>query len=80
MKTSEYFLGKMAILLYSIIIGIPLGIIHGLILFFKVAISHPYILYTFALRNWLQSDDLKQGDIWERHIERTKRKENNYDN
>ena len=80
MKTSQYFVGKTVILLGAIIIGIPLGIIHGLILFFKVAISHPYTLYTLALRNWLESAELKQEDIWDRHIARMKKNENNYDN
>ena len=80
MKTSQYFVGKMVILFGAIIIGIPLGVIHGLILFFKVAISHPYNLYTLSLRNWLESAELKQGDIWDRHIARMKKNENNYDN
>jgi len=38
MKTSQYFVGKTLILFGAIIIGIPLGIIHGLILFFNEAI------------------------------------------
>ena len=80
MKTSQYFVGKTLILFGAIIIGIPLGIIHGLILFFKVAISHPYNLYTLSLHNWLESVELKEGDIWARHIDRIEKNKNNYDN
>tara|TARA_R110000751_G_scaffold6858_2_gene28865 strand:+ start:1890 stop:2132 length:243 start_codon:yes stop_codon:yes gene_type:complete len=80
MKTSQYFVGKMMLLLGAIVIGIPLGIIHGLILFFKVVISHPYNIYTLSLHNWLEATKLKEGDIWDKHIARIEKNKNNYDN
>jgi len=80
---------ELIILLGSIVIGVPLGLIVGLICWFKF----PFQIYWEARSKLAQSriekaeqliaqyekDNSNEG-MWERHIERIKLKENNYDN
>jgi len=80
------FLEELQLIIGSIVIGIPLGFITGLICWAKF----PFVLYTnarakLAIRRIQEAkaflEQHKQPkDIWERHIERMESKKNNYDN
>jgi hypothetical protein len=72
------------ILIGSILIGIPLGIVVGLICWFKF----PFQIYWQARANLAknriqaaeeQLREYETGDIWEKHIERMQEKKS-YDN
>ena len=80
---------ELIILLGSIVIGVPLGLIVGLICWFKF----PFQIYWEARSKLTQSriekaeqliaqyekDNSNEG-MWERHIERIKNKKQSYDN
>lgn len=83
------FLEEFNLIIGSIVIGVPLGLITGLICWIKF----PFVLYTNAraklamrriqeARSFLDKhgQGQKSEDIWEEHIERMKAKKNNYDN
>lgn len=72
------------VLIASILIGIPLGIVVGLICWFKF----PFQIYWQARANLAknrvraaqeQLREYETGDIWEKHIERMQEKKS-YDN
>tara|TARA_B100000497_G_C7554189_1_gene334718 strand:- start:261 stop:521 length:261 start_codon:yes stop_codon:yes gene_type:complete len=77
------------LIIASILIGIPLGIVVGLICWFKF----PFQIYWQARAN-LARNRIRQAEemiqkyenenssdaMWDRHIERIKSQENNYDN
>jgi hypothetical protein len=80
---------ELIILLGSIVIGVPLGLIVGLVCWFKF----PFEIYTtaridLAKRRVREAEELikeyekenSSEGMWDRHIERIKSKENNYDN
>tara|TARA_R110002167_G_scaffold60433_1_gene170719 strand:+ start:69 stop:317 length:249 start_codon:yes stop_codon:yes gene_type:complete len=73
------------LMIASIIIGIPLGIVVGLICWFKF----PFQIYWQARANLdlqrverakEQIKHYEEEDIWERHQQRMEEKNNNYDN
>ena len=73
------------LLIASIIIGIPLGVVVGLICWFKF----PFQIYWQARANLdLQRVErvkekiklYEEEDVWERHQQRMEEKNNNYDN
>ena len=77
------------VFLSAIIIGIPLGLIVGLVCWFKF----PFQVYAAARINLAEKRIKKAEELieqyekenssegmWDRHIERIKLKENNYDN
>jgi len=70
MTRFQYFIGKSILLIGAIVIGVPLGILAGLIYFFRVALAYPFSIYRIANNQWLRKIELKQEDMWERHIQR----------
>ncbi len=70
MSYLQYYTGKTIIFLCSIIIGIPLGILTGVIYFFRVALSFPLNMYREGMRKFVETVASHQGDIWENHINR----------
>jgi hypothetical protein len=80
---------ELIILLGSILIGIPMGLIVGLVCWFKF----PFEIYAtaridLAKRRVREAEELieqyekenSSEGMWDRHIERIKSQENNYDN
>jgi len=70
MSYLQYYTGKTIIFLCSIIIGIPLGILLGVIYFFRVVLSFPLNMYQEGMRKFVETAASRQGDIWENHINR----------
>ena len=80
MTRFQYFLGKSILLIGAIVIGVPMGILAGLICFFRVALTYPFSMYRMAYNQWIEKEELKQGNMWERHIRRMEEKEKFYKN
>ena len=81
MSRFQYFIGKSIIIISSIVMGIPLGILAGIIYFFRVALAYPFNMYRIANKRWLEKIELKeQDDIWERHIRKMEEIKNVYKN
>ena len=80
MTRLQYFVGKSVLLIGAIVIGVPLGILAGLVYFFRVALAYPFSMYRIANNQWLKKIELKQEDMWARHIRRMKEKEKFYKN
>jgi hypothetical protein len=70
MSYLQYYTGKTIIFLCSVIIGIPLGILLGVIYFFRVALSFPLDMYREGVRKFVETVTSRQEDIWENHINR----------
>ena len=70
MTRFQYFVGKSILLIGAIVIGVPLGILAGLVYFFRVALAYPFSMYRIANNQWLKKIELNQEDMWERHIQR----------
>ena len=71
MTRFQYFLGKLILIIGAIVVGVPMGILAGLICFFRVALLYPFNMYRLANKKWLEKIELRQqDDIWERHIQR----------
>ena len=68
MSRFQYYTGKVILIFGSIVIGIPMGILAGLIYFFRVALSYPFSMYRIANNQWLKKQEVEQEDIWTRHI------------
>ena len=73
------------IIIGSIVVGIPLGVVVGLICWFKF----PFQIYWQARANLAknrimaaqeQLREYEKEDIWEKHLQRMEEKNNNYDN
>lgn len=84
-----YKIQELIILLGAIVIGVPLGLIVGLVCWFKF----PFQVYWEARSKLAQSriekaeqlikqyeNENSSDAMWDRHIERIKSQENNYDN
>ena len=74
MTKFEMASGKFVILLCAIIIGIPLGLLSGVIYFLKMTIQYPFDLYRVTYAQWLQRVTMEQADVWTRHIYRMEEK------
>ena len=70
MTKLEMVSGKCVILLCAILIGIPLGILSGVLYFLRVSIQYPFDLYRATYAQWLERVTMDQADIWTRHIYR----------
>ena len=70
MSYLQYYTGKAIIFLCSVIIGIPLGILLGVIYFLRVALSFPLDMYREGVRKFVETVTSRQEDIWENHINR----------
>ncbi len=84
-----YKIQELIIFLGAIVIGVPLGLIVGLVCWFKF----PFQVYWEARSKLAQSriekaeqlikqyeNENSSDAMWDRHIERIKSQENNYDN
>ena len=80
MTRLQYFIGKSILIISSIVIGVPMGILAGLVYFFRVALTYPFSMYSIATRRWLQKVELKQEDIWEKHIRKMEEEKKFYKN
>jgi len=80
MNRFQYFVGKSILLIASIVIGVPLGILAGIFYFFRVALTYPFSMYRIANASFIKKIELKQEDMWARHIRRMKDKEKFYKN
>ena len=75
MSRLQYYSGKFFLIFGSIVIGIPLGILVGLLYFFRVSLTFPFEMYLAALDRWTRQNTMEQADIWTRHIHRMERKQ-----
>ena len=74
MSKYQYFAGRIIIGFMCIVIGIPLGIIMGLLYFLRVSIGYPLQMYTLAVDKWERKVQIEQADIWTRHVARMEEK------
>ena len=78
MSRFQYYTGKVILIFGSIVIGIPLGILIGLLYFFRVALSYPFSMYQMSTTQWLKQKEQKEAekeDIWTRHIRKMEEEE-----
>jgi len=68
MSKYQYFVGRFIILIASILIGIPLGIVIGLIYFLRTSLTYPVSMYNLAIDKWERRIQIEQADMWTRHI------------
>tara|TARA_R100001510_G_C7636738_1_gene194807 strand:+ start:870 stop:1106 length:237 start_codon:yes stop_codon:yes gene_type:complete len=76
MSKYQYFAGRLIILISSILIGIPLGIVIGLIYFLRTSLTYPVFMYKLAVDKWERRVQIEQADIWTRHLERMNQNNN----
>jgi|TARA_R100001463_G_scaffold40254_1_gene85577 hypothetical protein len=76
MSKYQYFAGKFIILIASILIGIPLGIVIGLIYFLRTSLTFPVSMYNLAVDKWERRVQIEKADIWTRHLARMERNKN----
>jgi hypothetical protein len=74
MSKYQYFAGRFIIGFLCIVIGIPLGILLGLLYFLRASIMCPYQMYILAVDKWQRKVEIEQADIWTRHIARMEEK------
>ena len=74
MSKYQYFAGRIVIGFLCIVIGIPLGIILGLLYFLRVSLGYPLQMNTLAVDKWERKVQIEQADIWTRHIARMEEK------
>ena len=77
MSRFQFYSGKFALMFLSIVIGIPLGILVGLIYFFRVSLDYPFQMYRLANNQWIKKVEVQQADMWTRHIARMEEKQKN---
>jgi hypothetical protein len=73
MSKYQYLAGRFVILICAIVIGIPLGILVGLIFFLRTSLSYPVTMYNLAVDKWEHRVQIEQADMWTRHISRMKK-------
>jgi hypothetical protein len=76
MSKYQHFAGRFIILIASILVGIPLGIVIGLIYFLRISLTYPITMYNLAVDKWEHKVRIQQADIWARHLERMERNKN----
>ena len=76
MSKYQYFVGRSIILISSIFIGIPLGILIGLIYFLRLSLTYPITMYNLAVDKWEHKVKIQQADIWTKHLERMGKNKN----
>jgi len=70
MNKYQYFAGRFVILLASILVGIPMGILIGTLYFLRIVLSYPFTMYNLAVDKWEHRVQIEQADMWTRHIAR----------
>ena len=76
MSKYQYYSGRFFLLLSSILIGIPMGILVGLIYFLRIVFSYPINMYKLSVDKWDNRIQVEQADMWTRHIARMEQKKN----
>ncbi len=76
MSKYQYYSGRFFLLLSSILIGIPMGILVGLIYFLRIVFSYPISMYKLSVDKWDNRLQVEQADMWTRHIARMEQKKN----
>ena len=77
MKRSTRIFNKLFIATFSIIIGIPLGIMTGISCMIRIIVCYPFDIYRIAVTKIEQRAALEElldnhdQDIWDKHIART---------
>ena len=74
MSRFQFYTGKLILMFFAIVIGIPLGILTGILYFFRVTIDYPFRMYQLANKQWTRKIELDQADMWTRHIARMEEK------
>jgi hypothetical protein len=74
MSRLQYYSGKFFLIFGSIVIGIPLGILLGVLYFIRVAFSFPFEMYLASFDRWTRQNTIEQADIWTKHIARMEEK------
>ena len=59
----------------SVIIGIPVGILLGLIYFVRMSIAFPFQMFETSVDKWERRVQIEQADIWTRHVARMQEKQ-----
>lgn len=77
MNRYQYFTGRFIILLTSILVGIPMGILVGTLYFLRIVLTYPFNMYNLAVDKWENRVQIEQADMWTRHISRMKQKQKN---
>ena len=75
MSRFRYYTGKTILIFGSIVMGIPIGILVGLLYFFRVALSYPFSMYRMASTQWLKQKEAEGEDMWARHIRKMETEE-----
>ena len=75
MNRYQYFAGRFIILLATILIGIPMGILVGTLYFLRIVLSYPINMYNLAVDKWENRVQIEQADIWTRHLSRMEQKQ-----
>ena len=70
MSKYQYFAGRFIILICSIVIGIPLGILVGTIYFLRTSLTYPLTMYNLAIDKWEYRIQIEKADMWTKHIAR----------
>jgi len=70
MSKYQYFMGRLVIGLCCVIIGIPVGILLGLIYFVRMSIAFPFQMFETSVDKWERRVQIEQADIWTRHVAR----------
>ena len=76
MSKYQYYSGRFFLLLSSILIGIPMGILVGLLYFLRIVFSYPISMYKLSVDKWDNRLQVEQADMWTRHIARMEQKKN----
>lgn len=76
MSKYQYYSGRFFLLLSSILIGIPMGILVGLIYFLRIVFSYPISMYKLSVDKWDNRLQVEQADMWTRHIARMEQNKN----
>jgi|TARA_R100001224_G_scaffold15136_1_gene7532 hypothetical protein len=77
MNRYQYFAGRFVILLASILVGIPMGILIGTLYFLRIVLSYPFTMYNLAVDKWENRVQIEQADMWTRHISRMEQNQKN---
>ena len=76
MSKYQYYSGRFFLLLSSVVIGIPMGILVGLLYFLRIVFSYPISMYKLSVDKWDNRLQVEQADMWTRHIARMEQNKN----
>ena len=61
MNKYQYYAGRFFILLATILIGIPIGILVGTIYFLRIVLTYPFNMYGLAVDKWENKVQIEQA-------------------